>query len=138
MLQDFRYALRQLRKSPGFTLVTVLAIALGVGANTAIFSVVNAVLLRPLPYQDADRLVTILHQGNNPVAPANYLDWRNQNHVFESMGAAENWTPNLSGTRQAESVHGLQLSSSILPMLGVQPGVGTFLCGRRRAKRQRA
>jgi predicted permease len=126
MLQDFRYALRQLRKSPGFTLVTVLAIALGVGANTAIFSVVNAVLLRPLPYQDADRLVTILHQGNNPVAPANYLDWRNQNHVFESMGAAENWTPNLSGTRQAESVNGLQLSSSILPMLGVQPMLGRF------------
>ena len=88
MLQDLRYALRQLRKSPAFTVVAVLAIALGIGANTAIFSVVNAVLLRPLPYQDADRLVTILHDGDHPVAPANYLDWRTQNHVFEDMGVS--------------------------------------------------
>ncbi len=76
MFQDLRYAFRQLRKSPGFTVVAVLAIALGIGANTAIFSVVNAVLLRPLAYRDPDRLVTILHNGDSPVAPANYLDWR--------------------------------------------------------------
>ena len=114
VIQDLRYAFRQLRKSPGFTLAAVLAIALGVGANSAIFSVVNAVLLRPLPYHDAGRLVTILHGGDHPVAPANYLDWRNQNHVFESMGAAQSWTPNLSDGAQAESVNALQISAGKL------------------------
>ena len=126
MLHDLRYALRQLLKSPAFTFVVVLTIALGIGANTAIFSVVNAVLLRPLPYRDSDRLVTILHDGDHPVAPANYLDWRNQNHSFEAMGIAENWTPNLSGTAQSESVDGLQVSSNLFPMLGVQPLLGRF------------
>ena len=124
MLQDLRYALRQLRKSPVFTVVAVLAIALGIGANTAIFSVVNAVLLRPLPYQDSDRLVTILHDYDHPVAPANYLDWRSQNHVFEDIGVAENWTPNLSGSGQAESVNALQVSANLFPILGVQPLLG--------------
>ncbi len=126
MIQDLRYALRQLRKSPAFTVVAVLAIALGIGANTAIFSVVNAVLLRPLPYQNADRLVTILHNWDSPVAPANYLDWRAQNHVFEDMGIAENWTPNLSGNTQAESVDALQVSTNLFPMLGVKPSLGRF------------
>ena len=126
MLQDFRYALRQLRKSPGFTMVAVLAIALGIGANTAIFSVVNTVLLRPLPYQDEDRLVTVLHDGDHPVAPANYLDWRDQNHVFEAMGAAESWTVNLSGTERAESVIGIRVTQNLFPLLGVQPLLGRF------------
>ena len=126
MLQDLRYAFRQLRKSPLFTLAAVLAIALGIGANTAIFSVVNAVLLRPLPYRDSDRLVTVLHHGNAPVAPANYLDWRDQNHVFEAMGAAESWSVNLSGNSQAESVVGMQVTQNLFPMLGVQPLLGRF------------
>jgi predicted permease len=124
MFRDLRYALRQLRKSPVFTVVAVLAIALGIGANTAIFSVVNAVLLRPLPYQDSDRLVTILHEYDHPVAPANYLDWRAQNHVFEDIGVAESWTPNLSGSGQAESVNALQVSANLFPILGVQPLLG--------------
>ena len=98
MFQDLSYALRQLLKSPAFTLVAVLAIALGIGANTAIFSVVNAVLLRPLPYHDPDRLVTILDDYDRPVAPGNCLDWRAQNHLFEDMGAAESGQPNLSGS----------------------------------------
>src|SRR5450755_2944548 len=126
MLQDIRCALRQLWKSPAFSVVVVITIALGIGANTAIFSVVNAVLLRPLPYKDSDRLVTILHEGDHPVAPANYLDWRIQNHVFESMGVAEYWTPNLSGTAVPESVNGLQVSTNLFPMLGVQPLLGRF------------
>src|SRR5664279_602796 len=126
MLQDIRYALRQLVKSPAFTFVVVLTIALGIGANTAIFSVVNAVLLRPLPYKNSDQLVTILHDGDHPATRANYLDWRGQSHSFEAMGIAEAWTPNLSGTAQSESVAGLRVSTNLFPMLGVQPLLGRF------------
>ncbi len=117
-------ACRQLRRNPGFTAVAVLTLALGIGANTAIFSVVNAVLLRPLAYQDAERLVVILHYGTSPVAPANFVDWRNQNHVFERMGAAEFWTPNLTGIEKPEQISGLHVTSDILPLLGVQPLMG--------------
>ena len=124
MLQDVRYALRQLRKNPGFTAVVVITLALGIGANTAIFSVVNALLLRPLPYKDDSRLVVILHNGSNPVAPANFEDWRSQNHVFESMGAAQFWTPNLTDPSNPEKLWGLQITADILPMLKVEPLLG--------------
>ena len=124
LLQDLRYALRQLRKNPGFTAVAVLTLALGIGANTAIFSVVNAVLLRPLPYKDDGRLVVVLHNGRNPVAPGNFADWQKQNHVFESMGAAEMWSPNLTSTDNPEKLSGLRITSDILPLLGVQPLLG--------------
>ena len=94
LLQDIRYGARMLRKQPGFTLIAVLALALGIGANTAIFSVVNAVLLQPLPYQDADNLVMVWEhnkrRGNdqrNVVNPANFMDWKEQNNVFAEMAA---------------------------------------------------
>jgi predicted permease len=123
-LQDVLYALRQLRKNPGFTATVVLTLALGIGANAAIFSVVNAVLLRPLPYKDDGKLVVMLHDGRNPVAPANFLDWRAQNHVFERTGAAEFWTPNLTGSDNPEKLWGLHVTSDIFPMLGVEPLLG--------------
>src|SRR5882724_5489217 len=113
LLQNLRYTIRTLRKGPGFTAVAVVTLALGIGANTAIFSVVNAVLLRPLPYKDDSRLVVLLHNGRNPVAPANFVDWRGQNHVFESMGAAEYWTPNLTGTDNPEKLWALHITSDI-------------------------
>jgi putative ABC transport system permease protein len=127
-MQDVRYGLRQLRRNPVFTIVAVVTVALGIGATSAIFSVVNAVLLRPLPYRDAGKLVVILHHGQGPVAPANFLDWRSQNHVFADMGAAEYWTPNLSGVDRPEQIWALRVTSDIFPLLGVEPIFGrTFL-----------
>src|ERR1700747_1575996 len=123
-LQDIKYGFRMLAKSPGFTLVAVLTLALGIGANTAIFSVVNAVLLRPLAYKDSDRLVTILTYGTGPVAPANYIDWRDQSESFEAMGAAEYWSPNLTGTDLPEHLLGLHVTQNLLPMLGVERALG--------------
>jgi hypothetical protein len=83
-VQDIRHGVRALTRTPGFAAVSIVTLALGIGANTAIFSVVNAVLLRPLAYRDAARLVTILHDKTNPVAPGNYVDWRDQSHSVEN------------------------------------------------------
>ncbi len=130
LLQDLRHGARMLRKSPLFTVVATLTLALGIGANAAIFSVVNAVLLRPLPYRDSDRLTVILHAGRNPVAPANFFEWQKQNRSFESMGAAEYWTPNVTGAGDAEKVWALRITSEVLPLLGVQPILGREFSGR--------
>src|SRR3954468_12469623 len=90
---DLRIAARSLGKSPGFVITAVLTLALGIGATTAILSVVNGVLLRPLPYAKPEQLVVLLHDGRNPVAPANLIDWRAQTRSFAAMEAAEYWTP---------------------------------------------
>ena len=93
LLQDIRFSARTLRKSPGFTIFAVLALALGLGANAAIFSVVDAVLLRSLPFRNADRLVELWEDASHfgfplaPLAPANSVDWKQRNHVFEDMAA---------------------------------------------------
>jgi len=122
--KDLGYGARSLRRTPGFTALAAVTLALGIGANTAIFSVVNAVLLRPLPYKDPGRLVTLLHGGTDPVAVANYLDWRDQSRSFEAMGAADYWTPNLTGGDPPEHLWGLQVTQNLMPMLGVQPMLG--------------
>ncbi len=124
LLQDLKYAFRLMMKTPGFTFVAVLSIALGIGANSAIFSVVNAVLLRPLAYGDSDRLAVILHSGRNPVSPANFLDWQKSSKSFEQMGAAEYWTPNISRAEGTEKIYALHVTSEILPLLRVQPVLG--------------
>lgn len=135
LAKDIRYGWRNLLRTPGFTAVAVIALALGIGANTAIFCVVNAVLLRPLPYKEADRLVTVLHRGTGPVSTANYLDWRDQSHSFEAMGGADAWAANLSSndlsdSNPSEHILGLKVTRNLLPLLGVQPLLGRmFLPG---------
>jgi predicted permease len=122
--RDLRFGARSLLRTPAFTIAATAALALGIGATTAILSVVNGVLLRPLPYANSDRLVVILHNDNDPVAPANVTDWRNQTRSFTDVAAAEYWSASLSGTDQAEHVLGLRMSASMFPMLGVQPLLG--------------
>ncbi|MCI0489449.1 MAG: ABC transporter permease [Blastocatellia bacterium] len=130
LFQDLRYAIRILIKKPGFVLVAVFTLALGIGANTAIFSVVNAVLFRPLPYTEPDRLVVALHGGTSPVSPADFNDWREQNQVFEEMAAAEMWGPNLTGREQPEQLQAVRATDNLFTMLGVQPRLGrAFLPG---------
>ena len=124
--QDVRYGLRGMRRNPGFAAVAVIALALGIGANSAIFTAVNAILLRPLGYRDPERLVAILNHGVGPVSPANFVDWKAQNHSFDNMGAAEYWTPDLTGTDRSEKLWALHLSADVLPLLGVLPAMGRF------------
>jgi hypothetical protein len=112
VFQDVRYGGRNLLRTPGFTAVAVVTLALGIGASTAIFSVVNAVLLRPLAYKDSARLVTILHNGTGPVATANYIDWRDQSRSFEAMGAADHWSPNLTNSDPPEHLNGLKVTQN--------------------------
>ena len=122
--QDLRYGARALARERGFTIAVVLTLALGIGATTAILGVVDAVLVRPLPYARADRLVALLHGGRDPVAPANFLDWRALTRSFVEMGAAEAWGPNVAGDGPPEQVTALRLTGDMLPMLGVRPMLG--------------
>ena len=128
--KDIRYAVRGLRKRPGFTLIAILTLALGIGANTAIFSVVNAVLLRPLPFKDPDRLAIIWEEASfagfprNTPAPANYFDWKKQNQSFEDMAATASTSFNLTGDGEPERVAAYEVSSNFFPVLGVQPVKG--------------
>src|SRR6516164_891202 len=122
--RDVRYGLRGLRRNPGFTAVAVIALALGIGANSAIFSAVNAILLRPLAYRDSERLVVILNHGRGPISPANFIDWKAQSRSFENMGAAEFWTPDLTHTDVPEKLWATRVTSDIFPTLGVEPALG--------------
>src|SRR6184192_4905094 len=129
-MNDLTLALRQLRKSPGFTFVAVLTLALGIGANTAIFSIVNAVLLRPLPYPDADRIM-VLSESSGPgqdysVALPDYFDWRNENTVFEHLAATHKESRNLSGIpgRDPERVSCASVTRNFFNIIGLPPELG--------------
>jgi putative ABC transport system permease protein len=128
MFQDLRFGVRMLLKNPGFTTIAVLTLALGIGANTAIFSVINAVLLRPLPYGDAERLVFVGHTwgGGAPriISSLNYLDCRDQNRVFENTALVYWWGANLTGQGQPERLTGLQVSAGFFETLKTQPILG--------------
>lgn len=129
-LHDLRYAMRLQRKNPGFTIVAVIALALGIGANTAIFSVVNTVLLRPLPYKDPERLVMVWEEATKAGYPqdtptaANFVDWRDQNQSFEGMAAMDETSFNLTGFGEPERLEGRRVSTSFFPLLGVEPQIG--------------
>ena len=130
--QDLRYAARMLRTNPGFTLVAVLTLALGIGANTAIFSVVHAVLLKALPYPQADRLVMVYEDvrlpnyqnKKNEPSPGNFSDWSTQNTVFDSMAAYRNRSFNLTGDGESARVEGELVTVSFFTTLQINPALG--------------
>jgi len=133
MFQDLRFALRQFLRNPGFSAIAVLTLALGIGANTAIFSVVNGVLLQPLPFKDPDRLVRVWHtpparsfpgMTTFSVSAANYFDWQRENHVFEKMSIYNYRGFTLTGVAQPLQVDGCAVSSGFFETLGVPPLLG--------------
>jgi putative ABC transport system permease protein len=131
LLQDLRYALRLLAKSPGFTLIAILTLALGIGANTAIFSVVNGVLLRPLGFRDPSRLVIVAEKSPFPTITTsyqNFVDWRDQSRTFESLEAARGTLITLTGKGEAERLTARMVTAGLFPLLGVDAAAGrTFL-----------
>ncbi|MBA2242140.1 MAG: ABC transporter permease [Chthoniobacterales bacterium] len=129
-LMDLRYGMRSLLKKPGFTLTAVIALALGIGANTAIFSVINGVLLRSLSYADPEKLVMVWEHNlqendrQNVVSPGNFLDWSSQSKSFEQMAAFVSRPTNLTGGREPEEIRVQLVSQGFFPALGVQPMLG--------------
>jgi predicted permease len=128
LVQDVRYALRVLSKSPGFTAIALLTLALGIGANTALFSVVNGVLLNPLPFPNPDQLVALYSKTDNfgqaSITYLNFLDWQKNNHSFSSLCAFRSDNYNLTGTGEPERLHAHMVSADFFPMLGLQPLAG--------------
>ena len=130
LIQDVRYGLRGLRHNLAFTVVAVCSLALGIGANTAIFSLVNAVLLKPPPFREPERLVMVWEDqpgigvAGDQVQPATYVDWKTQNHVFEDMAALRWQTFNITGDGEPEKVQSYGVTENFFPMLGAQPALG--------------
>ena len=140
-LQDLRYAIRTLRRSAGVTLVIVASLAIGIGANTAIFSVVNALLLKPLPYPEPDRLAVLWLRSpgiNIPQdwpSPGQYIDIQNENRSFDEMSISQGRSGTLLGPDQPQRVEALATSSSLFHLLGAKPLHGRLLRARRRHSR---
>src|SRR6187397_2749139 len=130
LLADFRYAVRLLRRTPVFTIAAIGTLALGIGANTTIFSLVRDVLLRPLPYQNPDQVVMVWEDRTaagfprNTPAPANYQDWRAMNRSFTDMAATGFAFANLTGDGAPEVLLGRRVTANFFSLLGVQPALG--------------
>ena len=136
LLKDIRYGVRSLSKRPGFTAIAVITLVLGIGANTAIFSVVNAVLLRPLPFSDPGRLTQLweakVSKGRNeiPASYPNFADWKDRNRVFEQVAAYSDWNFNLTGIGEPERIRSAIVSPEFFSVLGIKPLRGrVFLAG---------
>ncbi len=130
LLQDLRYALRSLSRAPGFTVASVVTLALGIGANAALFSVVNGVLLKPLPYADSERIVQIFRSdakaGRSGVAPADVLDWKDRLTSLTNVTGVSTISVTLNGEGEPERVVGAKVSASLFPLLGIPPSSGQF------------
>src|ERR1700735_839574 len=130
LLQDLRYGLRMLAKSPSFTAIAVLTLALGIGANTVLFSVVNGVLLNALPFPAPDGLVALftnrIHFERASISYPNFLDWQRENHTFASMAAFRPDDFNLTGAGEAEHVRGEMVSADFFSTLGIRPAIGRW------------
>ena len=143
-MTDLRYAIRLLRSSPLFTITIVLTLVIGIGATTAIFSVVNAILLRPLPFAEPDRLMQVAEKNDTLNLPAfgasalNYLSWKEQTRTFDALGAIRFATFTLSGHGDPETYTGNAISPSLMPLLGLPPIAWPDLHRRRRQARRRA
>src|SRR6202050_4205081 len=130
LLQDVRYVFRGLAKSPGFTAVALLSLAIGISANTSIFSIVDTLLLRPLPYKDADRLVILWNRSpgldilRDWFSTAQYLDIKNGHRGFEDVAIASGGIDNLTGEGEPERIGTMRVSSNLFPLLGAQPASG--------------
>src|SRR5690349_18767886 len=126
--QDLRYGVRQLLRSPGFTAIAVTTLALGIGANAAIFSFVNAVLLKPLPYPHPERIVSVWEKrqggGNNSISTLNFLDWEQQNRCFQSLSAITWDTVTLTGSGSPEELNVHRVSAAYFNVLGVGATLG--------------
>ena len=129
-LNDIRYAIRNLLKRPAFTIIATVTLALGIGANSAIFSAVYSLLLKPLPFPDIDRVITIWDKApsrgytHNEVAMANYLDWRAQNHSFAQLALYRWWSVNLTGIDTPERIQGFQVTAKFIDVTGIKPIMG--------------
>ncbi len=133
LISDFKHGLRVLLKNPGYTAVAIIVLALGIGANTAIFSVVNAVLLRPLPFRDPARLVQVWHvpppksfpgMTEFAVSAANFIDWQKQNHVFDKMAILTGSALTLTSNDQPEELQGAAVSSDFFSTMQARPLLG--------------
>src|SRR6185295_118611 len=130
LLQDIRYALRMWARTPAFTTVAILALAIGIGANTAIFTIVNAVLIERLPFRDPDRLVVVWEESarrpgrQNTISPANFLQWQERSDVFEQMASFYESRANLTGQASPEEVAAQNVTPNFFATLGVAPILG--------------
>ena len=128
--QDLQYGARTLRKNPGFAIIAIVTLALGIGANTAIFSIIDAVLLRPLPFPNSQQIVIVWETDSNrkilrgTAPPADFLDWRAQNQVFQHISAFQTWFYNLTGSGNAEQLWGAKVSADFFDLFGVKPALG--------------
>jgi len=135
LLRDLKFSVRSLLKRPALTIIAIVTLAIGIGANSAVFSVVNALLLKPLPFPDPDRIVALWDKvpsrgvERNEVTVANYLDWRAQNRTFEQLGIYRWWSTNLTGANSPERVQGFQVTPNFLDIVGVKPLLGRGFSG---------